>query len=360
MLRTAAIFSLLTLLAYPVSIARQASAQKPSGSRSFATPESADSTDETLEASVLIAPEVSAESRKEGSSPIEELPALKPESNSDKQDELLDAIKASHPWARFDPGAWRREVVVSEVFDETGAFAGRSTSEVTKRLIALDETTYTLSIESVVELGGRRTPAPVETTRFSFLLDRPIDIAVQVVTEGEPSSISLGEEVASAQTWIVKTESEGRTETETLYLAEGTTPAVLRRQRETSVAGEPGRRMTESVNRTNVPTLFNDELSATWQVVKRIHFPEGSQTEVFSIHSEDLPGGLFEEAVTEHDPQGHRRSWAVTRVIALGRTPAEQIEPNATLDAAPGVTIEVRPRRFLRMLRQGEQDVEEP
>lgn len=269
--------------------------------------------------------------------------------------ELIETIRESHPWARFEPGAWRRVTVTSEVFDEQGAFAGRSLSERTERLTAVDETTYTLSIESVVELGGLRTPAPAELRRFSVLTDRMADDEGSVTAKpGEPSSISLGGTVASCRTWTFESKNPKNTETETLHLATGTGPVILRRERQTTLDGEPGRQQTESVTRLETPAPFGDELASTWHATTTTTHPTGARSEAFSVRGKDAPGGLFSESITEYDASGQKTRWAVTRLVASGRTPAENIGSQPDGDNIPAVSIEVRPRRFLRLLRRDE------
>ncbi len=308
----------------------------------------------TTERSILESdPETEPEAA-ELSDSLEEVVTIEPEKTDEQGiEDLIRTIRSAHPWARFEPGAWRRVVVVSEVFDEEGAFVGRSLSERTERLVSVDESTYTLSVESVVELGGLRTPAPAELRVLSILNDREAEGVTVTASPGEPSSISLGATAEPTRTWLLKSTTPSGTETETLHLATDAVPLVLRREYQSMVDDAPGPQKTESITRHDSPALYGDELSAAWHTVSTTTHPTGARTEAFAVRGDDPPGGLFSESLTEYNAEGRKTRWAVTRLIASGRTPAEAIGSGDRGDQ-PAVSVEVRPRRFLRLLRREE------
>lgn len=273
---------------------------------------------------------------------------------TDDEGQLLASLRATHPWGRYEPGAWRRLEIISEVFDETGAFAGRSVSERTERLVAVGERSYTLSIEPVVELAGRRTPGPVEAQKLWLLNDRPVEDPIVSTQAGEPTSISLGALAVPCRTWLIESGSDTRAERLTLYVGSENEPAVLRRQRQAILEGEPGPLTTEGITRFGAPTIYGDELTTTWNVETTTEHPTGERTEAFAIHGFDAPGGLYQEAVTEFDATGAKTRWQVTRLAASGRTPGEDIGSPKPQSGPPSISVEVRPRRLLRLFRRGE------
>lgn len=296
------------------------------------------------------------------------LPMAAPESEgpslNDERAVLLELVRQKHPWARFEPGAWRRVEVLSEVFDETGAFAGRTVSERTERLIAVGERSYTLSIEPVVQIAGRRTPGPVEARKLWLLNDRPSEQPIIAWTAGEPTSISLGETVVPCRTWTIDSgvfgaEEPQREEKLTLFVSQESQPAVLRRKRLSVLQGEAGPVFTESVTRFSMPAIYGDELTAAWHTESTTEHPSGERTEAFAIHGHDAPGGLFQRAVAEYDAAGVKTRWQVTRLVASGRTPTEDIGSPKPQAGSPSISVEVRPRRLLQLFRRDREAAEE-
>lgn len=286
--------------------------------------------------------------------PTPSAPQADEQSEADAAQRLTAVIRSGHRWAGFEPGAWRTMRTVSEAFDGDGDFAGRSLTERTERLVAIDDTTYTLQVETVIALAGRSTPGPSETSLYSMLTDRPVDLGIPTVTEGEPASISLGELMAPCRVWqLVEVTPAGREE-QTLYVSDEAVPMVLRRESQTVTSdGDLGTRRVMSITRRRSPALYGEQLTEAWHAATETVHDAGSRTERFVIGGADAPGGVFWEAVTEYGASGQKSRWAVSELLASGRTEKETIESSAG-GSGPGVEVEIRPRRFLRMLRRGE------
>ncbi|WP_197526192.1 hypothetical protein [Botrimarina colliarenosi] len=267
--------------------------------------------------------------------------------------ELLDQLRAGHPWARFERGAWRRVRVITESFDAAGDFAGRTNTERVERLEATDDRSYTLQSENRVAFAGRPAPGAAETQRLWLLTDRPTDLGVPAAIEEEPTSISLGEVVVSCQTWRVTTEFEGALADERICVAPERVPSVLRRQLVSTSGEGPGTIQTQAVTRLDLPAIYGEELTRSWHVSTTITQPDGSRTERSAVYSADAPGGLHWEATSVYDSQGRRTHWSVAELVESGRTPIERIEVSEAT-GLPEVAIEVRPRRFMRLLRREE------
>ncbi|MEO0529521.1 MAG: hypothetical protein AAF266_02975 [Planctomycetota bacterium] len=268
---------------------------------------------------------------------------------------LADLLRETHPWARFEPGAWRTVRTVSEAFDGDGIFAGQSQTERTERLIAVDESTYTLEMETVIALAGRNTPGPSETTRYSLLTDRPVDLGEPTVAEGEPTSIRIGEVMAPCGVWQLRRESPAGLVERTLFVSDEAVPMVLRRESQTTdPEGDLGTRRVMSVTRRHGPALYGDRLTDAWHATVQTTHEAGERTERQVIGGLEVPGGVFRESVAEYGASGQKSRWAVSKLVASGRSPDETIGAESE-DEGPTVEVEVRPRRFLRMLRRGEE-----
>lgn len=276
-----------------------------------------------------------------------------PDENLVAADELSAKLRASHPWARFGAGAWCQSRTVSEAFDAQGEFAGRSLTERTERLVAVDVDSYTIAVETVVSLAGLRRPEPIEALRYHLLTDRPYELGEPTVTRGEATSFSLGGMALPCRQWILRHEQDDRGEEDLLYLADDSMPPVLRKERQAVINGEPSTRSEQSVTRVQTPILLAQAITPAWHATTRVTQPDGSRSETFSVHSPDVPGGLYSQTTTEFDAEGNRLRWAVTTVMLAGTNPAESAELGPR-EGQPAVSIEVRPRRFLRLLRREE------
>lgn len=271
-------------------------------------------------------------------------------------DELRAKLRVAHPWARFGVGAWCQSQTVSEAFDASGAFAGRSLTERTERLVAVDDDSYTIAVETVVSLAGLRRPESVETLRHHLLTDRPYELGEPAVSRGEATSVSLGGMALPCRQWIIRYEQDDRGQENLLYLADESTPLVLRKERQAVVEGEPSTRSEQSVTRIQTPILLAQAIAPAWHTTTRVTQPDGSRSESFSVHSPDVPGGLYSQTTTEFDSAGNRLRWAVTTVMLAGTNPADSSELGPSV-AQPAVSIEVRPRRLLRLLRREERRI---
>lgn len=309
------------------------------------------SNDSASESSILVTAELEEPAAAVAEEPAERLPS--------PRESLLASLREQHAWARYDPGAWRRLQVLSEAFDAEGTFVGRSLTEHTERLIDVDEESYTLSVESTVELAGRRTTSEPKEQRYSLLTDRPFPESAPTLAEGEPVSISLGGVLITCRVWRlgVAGEADDDANFELLYVADDGVPRLLRRERSLALAGQSATRHDERVTQAGAPAEYGGALVKTWHSTGEMTQPSGARSERFAVHASEPPGGLLQESVVEHDAEGNRSRWATTRLIESGRTPKERVE--TTSQGAEEKALEVRPRRLLRMLRRGGAVVEE-
>jgi hypothetical protein len=284
-------------------------------------------------------------------------------------DVLRAEVRRTHPWARFEPGAWRRLRVVTESFDAAGESSGVNASERIERLVAVDDETYTLEVENLAPLAGLPTPGAVESRHLSLLTDRSADLGTLTIEEAEPANISfggsLGGIVVPCRTWRATTTGEGATEEEVLSVAVGSDPAVLRRTLTTTLGGAPGvggargATVTANVSRLDLPALYAERLTRSWHLATTITHPSGSRTERAAVYSADAPGGLHSESAADFDASGRRTFWSVTDLVESGRTPVERVAA-AEAPETPAVSVEVHSRRLMRLLRRDERRTDDP
>lgn len=260
-------------------------------------------------------------------------------------------VAASHRWARFEPGAWRRVRSVSQSFTD-GEESITSVTERTERLIEVDRDSYTIEVTNTLPLGTQTAAAPAVRQRLWVLTDRPTDLGRPRVARGEPTSISLGGVVVPCSVWTVTTAGAAATETQTIATAGTGEPMVLRRESTSDQGGAPGPAVLESVTRTDQPIRFGDSLLSSWRTTTTVAHADGGRAAREAISAIEAPGGLVLETTSEYDATGRRLRWEVTELVAAGLTPEDEVPAAGAPSAEPAISIEVRPRRFLRMLRR--------
>ena len=73
-----------------------------------------------------------------------------------------------HPWARFEPGAWKRVRVVTETLDEQGTVTSTSTTETKTSLVRVEQNAVDLEVEVSVEVAGKRFEGQPQCIRQGF------------------------------------------------------------------------------------------------------------------------------------------------------------------------------------------------
>ena len=67
--------------------------------------------------------------------------------------------REQHPWVQFKIGSWKRVKTITETLDAKGAVVSTSVTETTTKLVDVDDEGYTLRIDAVVEVAGKKFPA---------------------------------------------------------------------------------------------------------------------------------------------------------------------------------------------------------
>ncbi|MEN0111883.1 MAG: hypothetical protein AAF805_14280 [Planctomycetota bacterium] len=331
--------------------------------------------DEAGERSVLVVPPLIAVDTEpiaadEAVEPIEELlptptpaagdpatRAVAEEVSPDAAGELRASLAASHAWTRFEPGAWRRTQTLSDAFDAEGAFVGRSLTERTERLVSVEGARYTVRVDTVVDLAGRRTAGPSELIERSVFTDRPTGRAAARIRELDPASVGVAGLATPCRVWEVRWATAAGAESQRVYLAGSGPVAVLRRESRTPAEGEPLVTNEAVVVLTDAPIRVGEELASGWHVATTSSRATGAVTRGHEVLSTIVPGGLHRRSVVEYDGLGHRSRWAVTELLAWGRDANDTVEASPLASGNSGDSLlepGVRPRRLMRMLRRAE------
>ncbi len=273
-----------------------------------------------------------------------------------------------HPWGRFEPGAWRRLLIVSETFDENGLLVGRSETQRKETLLSHTQNQYTLRLETTIDVGGKRLPGPTQELTYGLLTDSPARITSLEI--GAPATISLQGQAIPCEQWLMTlpmgqgSTGQGGGSVETLYYNADIFPYLLRRERQEIVEGKRVGELTSNVVRIGVPIVIDSAILSAYHTVTTRKSPSGATSERQAVSLQEVPGGLVSESATEYGVTGRRVRWTVTRLVAYGlqedKTEPVTAGPGAMNPSARPEPIDPRPRRMLRMLRRSQRKAPEP
>lgn len=232
------------------------------------------------------------------------------------------ALRQRHPWARFEPGAWKLVRVVTETFDEHGAVASTSTTETRTTLKQVDADGVTLLVEVVVEIGGRRLDGEPQEIRQGFhgeLAGQQVKVTdggpATVTIEGRPYPCEIEQtECTSAHTLIT---------TKTYYSAT-VAPYALKLESVTADA-RTGAKLSETewqVTSLNTSCRVLRQPRSAAQVTSVHRHPRGTTT-TMTATSVDFPGGIICHSAKEVDAQGRLVRRSTLELVAFGLEPDE-------------------------------------
>ncbi len=220
-----------------------------------------------------------------------------------------DLCRQHHPWAEFEPGAWKQVRIFTETLDENGQVTGTSTTDMRTTLLQMDEQGITLEVATTVEVAGKRFEAEPQTLDQGYWGE----LETQTLRPGKVTSaqITVGEQSLPCQ--IQEFEligSNTRTATKVHY-SEAVRPHVLRRESvTTSLDGEQKLGETTSeVLALDLPFRVLSEIQPTAHVRSVNRHPKGTVF-TLAVTSAKVPGGVVSHWSKEVDRTGRivRRS----------------------------------------------------
>jgi hypothetical protein len=250
-----------------------------------------------------------------------------------------DIPREHHAWARFAPGSWKLVRIVTENFDAAGKVTAASTTETKTTLKEAGADGFTLTIESTVEVGGKR------------IVSEPQQVAQQYngAMHGQTASFRLaGSEAVtidgkSYTCRVHNYEINGagqKTVTQTLYSSE-VPPHVLRR--ETSVydvaSGAVVSRVSVRVKELNVSHMVcgQTHLAARMHVEQK--HAKGVET-MDALTSPRVPGGVIWHSSVLADAAGVKVSHSKLELVDYHVVPRDEAPRNAQiLPRFPGATF---------------------
>lgn len=235
-----------------------------------------------------------------------------------------------HPWARFQPGAWREVQIVTESFDETGAVVSRNVTIQKDILQAVVEgKKYVLKVQATVDLAGKRIVGDWKDRALHLATDGAGPIAESHRIEDR--SLTLAGRDVECQVFEIRYRDGTRNLIDIVHYDPQRFPFVL--WRETSVDSGKKETAAETEQLTDVtarelPYQVGEQLLAcSWLRTFR-HRAKGDKLQMV-ISNSTVPGGEVAVWSTDFDAQGQRVRWSVTTLLAFGETSPEDADSTA-------------------------------
>ena len=137
-----------------------------------------------------------------------------------------------HPWARFQPGAWKLVRVVTESLDENRRVIGVNITETKTSLLRVDADGVELEVEVGVEVGGKQFDGLPQCLKQGFhgeLAGSEVKFLPVVAAE-----VSIEDQKIPCRSQQIEVAgSAGRTSVN-VFFSDTVSPYVLRRQSKTT------------------------------------------------------------------------------------------------------------------------------
>lgn len=226
-----------------------------------------------------------------------------------------------HPWGHFPVGSWKTVRVISETLDNQGRVANISITESRTTLTALDATSYTLRIDTTVEVAGKRFSSQPQTVKHGYH-GETAGQAVSIRKTGD-AELSIDGRAIPCEVRQSVIEADGVKRISTIHYASQVPPYQLRRETTTEGGPEEQRAtMLVEVIALGLPERVIDEVRTAAYVKTTRRQAQGTKV-TMEVHCEDVPGGVVGHSARETDAAGHtiRRSTLELIDYAIGSHP---------------------------------------
>ncbi len=208
--------------------------------------------------------------------------------------------RAQHSWGRFHLGSWKTVEVTNDTLDENGNVTSSSTTETTTTLVAVDDQGYTLQIDVVVEVAGKRFPRPPQRVRYGFNGQRDGQkMSVEKVGAGKVTVD--GVEIPCEIHKVIINGGDAK-QVSMVYYSPDKSPHLLRRET-TLTNGQSEKSQytsTSEVIALAEPCRVLDEMKSAAHV-KTEQKRADSSSSTLEVHCQDVPGGVVSHTSTERD-----------------------------------------------------------
>lgn len=226
-------------------------------------------------------------------------------------------VPSRHPWGAFKLGSWKKARVTSATVDRNGRQSTQRVTETTSTLVGVDRESYTLRVEAVVIVAGRRFTSAPRYIRRGF--DGEGDDEVVSYDDVRSESVAIGEEEIPSRVQRIVAEDDGTRRVSLVNFSPEVSPFVLRKSTVTydrKTDSRIGQTVLE-VLRTAMPHTILSKRRLVSQIKTVSTHPDG-RCETIELYSPDVPGGVVEHEAREFDENGRLTETSTLTLIGYG------------------------------------------
>jgi hypothetical protein len=232
-----------------------------------------------------------------------------------------------HPWGQFKIGSWKRVKTTAETLNEKGQVTAVSTTETSTKLVDVDEHGYTLMIEVVVEVAGKRFNAQPQVVWRGF--NGEAEGQTVTVKKAGTGSLTINDRNIPCEIRQVTIENGEIKRISTVHYSDALAPYVLKRETTSlDAAGKPTQVQSQvELIAVDMPSKVLTEIKSTSHV-RVMHQQGKASTLTLEVHAGDVPGGVVSHTSKETDENGRviRRSTLELLDYGLGDGDDEQAQ----------------------------------
>ncbi|MCH7727334.1 MAG: hypothetical protein IH991_12765 [Planctomycetes bacterium] len=217
--------------------------------------------------------------------------------------------RSKHPWGRFPVGSWKTVRVHSEIFDHQQKLRSSSITETTTTLLAVTDTQYTLRVEVLVRVAGKRFVYQPKTKTIGF--NGEVNGQTVKLTTLRKATLLVNEKELACEVRRLEINDGNAKQTSIVYYSPELPPYILKRHTVSTVISTKQKNYESHVEVVGLGLpidVLGETKTATYLKTLQLR-PNGSTTTI-EAHCLDVPGGVVSSTSKELGKDGNliRRS----------------------------------------------------
>lgn len=212
------------------------------------------------------------------------------------------ALRPSHPWGRFNPGAWKRVRLQKQTVDAAGEPSTTTTQLTVASLRTADDNGYSLMIRREVEVNGEFVTDTEQEWRGGYC-EEVGDETATVVTLGA-QKLQINDATIDTEVREIVIQKGDSRRVQRVHYSDQVPPFVLRR---VSVPGDQNGshpvQLAVDVLAVEMPYPVLGELRNV-AYVRTVHKADKRTITTVEVHCGDVPGGVVAHSSVSRDEQG--------------------------------------------------------
>ena len=209
-----------------------------------------------------------------------------------------------HPWARFEPGAWRTTELTTETLDSDGEVIRRTVTTGRASLEAFRDQRYSLQQESIVDSRGRQVNGSPLVSWHNMFVDDASDTQAEELPESKV--VLLNGRRVTCRVLRVRLTGRNQPRVANILYDQAESPYILRREShivQDDPETESAWKSVEEVVAVDMPYPFRNEVLSTAHMRTVVTTAKG-RTVRMAIVCDTVPGGVIAEWSKELDRNG--------------------------------------------------------